>query len=242
MLDLTRKYNLIYNVWINLGLTINISYNMLEKSKINPSETVSHTMNNIRILQIHSYFLQVVNTYYTIKYYDAASYVNIELKHIISKNTISDLRTKMPELDSDILKQYNYYKETESDDKLANFILGALSNTILQIDKYLNKIEVNVADAIMKYIINGIINTEITLSKIDINLLKKQTLYEKDDNILSDSDADSDVEYSERESDNESEKSLDELVDGDLKDPFALNDMDIEHDADENLMANPMDF
>ena len=90
------------------------------------------------------------------------------------------------------------------------------------------------------FIINSILATEKILSEPELVKFTSAILASTDIDTGIDGEGD-DVKNG-YESPAESEKALDELDDNDPADEFSLGDLDIEEDADENLLANPMGF
>jgi hypothetical protein len=166
-----------------------------------------------------------------------------ELKHLLAKNKATDLNTKLIETDADIPLRYEYYKKHQDPRTISNYLLYALSSTILNINESFKKAGVNIAHDLTLYIIKNILDSEKLLAKPDLVKFNMAVIAVTNDDmldtaILSDDD---DVQTG-YVSEAESEKSLMELGDSDVDNEFDTGDLDIETDEEENLLGNPMDF
>lgn len=245
ILELSRTFKIKYNIWINIGLTINSNYKLIENEKINPSSNASDRSLVLRNIQLFSYYLQIVKIYYLIKNYTIIEHLPYDLKQILSKNKISNLNKKLIDVDKDIPLKYYYYKKNATPIIVSNFLLYSISNTILTIHKSMKKNNINVTDELILYIIKSIIDDEKLLSKPDLTKFKASVIAKNDidESLPIDiSDIDGDDVQNGYVSAVESEKSLLEMEDTNPDNEFATGDLDIEADEQENLMGNPMDF
>ena len=160
ILQLSRIFKIKYNVWINLGLTINQYFSNIEKEKINPSVNISHPTSKLRNLQLHSYYLRVVKFLYTIKNYDIVKFIPYDLKNIMSTNKVRDLRKKLINSDVNVLLMYNYYNSNELPTVVSNFLLHHISNLLLKLYKSMTQNNMKVAHDLINYIIGKILTNE----------------------------------------------------------------------------------
>ena len=241
MLEIAKIFKIKYNVWINLGLTINQKFSHIESEKINPSANSDNETIKLRILQLHNYFLYVIRIFYNIKNYDITTFLQYELKHILQKNKVRNLREKLIDIDTSILTKFNYYRSTADPFITANFMLYSISATIIDIHKSLKKSEVNVTEEIVMYIINSIIDSEKILANPDLTKFSSAIVATNVidiDETAAESDNDNDIQ---NESANEESDADNDQVDVEQGD-FDINDIDIEMDEEENINGNPMDF
>jgi hypothetical protein len=247
ILELSRTFKIKYNVWINLGLTINQKYHLIESEKINPSESATHDALILRNIQLHSYYLRVVTLFYIVKNHETVKNMPYDLKQTMLKNSVRDLYKKLIDLDNSVLIQYDYYKNTEIPSSVSNFLLYSISSTILNIYNSMKKAGMETAHDIIKLIINTIIESEKLLSEPDLvkftsAIIASNNIDVSLDGNVSVVDGDGDDVQDGYESAAESEKSLAELGDEEPDDAFSIGDLDIEIDADENLISNPSGY
>jgi len=235
IMDVSKTFKIKYNIWINLGLSINNNYHLIETESINPSENQTPDIMSLRNIQLYSYYLNVVTTYNIIKHYESAKFIPYYLKIILDKNNVGGLYKKLTNLE-DILSQYEYYKLNADPHVLSNFLLSSISSTIINVYNIMKKAGMDTAFALTEYIIKILLESDKLLSNPDIAKFKSALYKTNDiDTTINVDGVDADVE----QSDVESEKS-DE--DAEPDDVFSIADMDIEQDADENLISNAMDF
>ncbi len=170
-----------------------------------------------------------------------------DLKQIMLKNSVRDLYKKLIDLDNSILSQYDYYKNTETPSNVSNFLLYSISSTILNIYNSMKKSGMETAHDIIKLIINTIIESEKLLSEPDLVKFTSAIIASNNIDVNLDGnatmvDGDGDDVQDGYESAAESEKSLAELGDDEPDDQFSIGDLDIEIDADENLLGNPSGY
>lgn len=246
IVELSRTFKIKYNIWINLGLTINQNFSLIESEKINPSASATPSILILRNTQLHSYYLHVVTLFYLIKNHDIVQNIPYDLKQLMLKNKVRDLHKKLINIDQSILEKYNYYKDNLSPLHVSNFLLYSISITIINIYNSMKKSNMTIANDVTKYIINSIIHSEKMLSKPDLTKFASYVVTSNDMELNTENDIMSDVEDDDIQegyiSAAESEKSLGELSDTNPDDEFATGDLDIEADADENLVNNAMDF
>ena len=246
ILELSRTFKIKYNIWINLGLTINRKFSLIESEKINPSESVTPNMTILRNKQLYSYYLHVVTLFYSIKNYDIIQKIPYDLKQLMSKNKVRDLHEKLINIDQEILEKYNYYKDNMPQSIVSNFLLYSISITIINIYKSMKNANMAIANDAINYIINNIIQSEKMLSEPDLTKFATSVVASNNNDLNVDINIMSDIEGDDVQdgyfSAVDSEKSLGELSDANPDDEFSINDLDIEVDADENLINNAMGF
>ena len=110
----------------------------------------------------------------------------------------------------------------------------------------MQKAGMNLAYDVIKFMITSIIQSEKMLSEPDLTKFSTSVIASNDIDLSADIAVMSDIEGDDVQdgymSAVESEKSLGELSDANPDDEFATGDLDIEADADENLVNNAMDF
>ena len=110
----------------------------------------------------------------------------------------------------------------------------------------MQKAGMNLAHDVIKFMITSIIQSEKMLSEPDLTKFSTSVIASNDIDLSADIAVMSDIEGDDVQdgymSVVESEKSLGELSDANPDDEFATGDLDIEVDADENLVNNAMDF
>jgi hypothetical protein len=246
ILELSQTFKIKYNIWINLGLTINQKFSLIESEKINPSISATPGALTLRNTQLHSYYLHIVTLFYIIKNHDIVQNIPYDLKQLMSKNKVRDLHKKLINVDNSILEKYDYYKEHSSPLKVSNFILHSISSTIINMYKSMKTSDMHLAYDVIKFMINSIIQSEKMLSKPDLTKFSTSVVASNDIDLSVDIAVMSDIEGDDVQdgygSAAESEKSLGDLSDANPDDEFATGDLDIEADADENLVNNAMDF
>jgi hypothetical protein len=245
VLELSRLVKIKYNILINIGLIAGIKYKLIESEKINPHMECSDEALGIRNIYLYDYYLYAHRFYYTIKNYDAISDIPLDLKTLMSKNKIRDLHRKLPDINVNFMKQYEYYKINATPTELANFLLHSLCNTILTINTNMKKALMTTSMDVIKHITNTIVNTEKTLSEPDASAFVFGSSLSYDDvNILDEidlADAGDDIMDGYTSQDDQN-IGIHDMVDEEPDDEFAINDMDIDMDNMENFEGNPMDF
>ena len=246
ILELSRTFKIKYNIWVNLGLTINQKFSLIESEKINPSTSAKPETLILRNTQLHSYYLHIVTLFYIIKNHDIVKNIPYDLKQLMAKNKVRDLHKKLINIDQSILEKYDYYKDHFSPLIVSNFMMHSISSTIINIYKSMQQAGMNIAYDLIKYMISSIIQSEKMLSEPDLTKFSTSVIAYNDIDLSADITVMSDIEGDDVQdgyvSAAESEKSLGELSDANPDDEFATGDLDIETDADENLVNNAMDF
>jgi hypothetical protein len=238
LLRLSKMFKMSYNTIINLGLSTGFVYKLIEKSLINPSTSVTSDNIDTQNIYLHGYYLDIVRGYYLIKNSYLAKFIPFQLKIILDKNKIRDLHKLLPDLDSNILEQYDHYKINESPSKLSNFLLNIISNTLLTIYDILKKNNITEYHSIMLFFIDNIIKTEKIRSIPDVTkfVIQKYNV-EEIDKLETLNESDNDDKFDGYDSPNES---IGDLYDTDDKDPddlFSINQLDIEQN-EENIEMN----
>jgi hypothetical protein len=243
-LELTKLFKLQYNVWINLGLSINKDYKLIESGKLNPSLSSSDDVLILRNIQLYGYYLTAIKSYYLIKHYAMLSSIPYDLKQILSKNKVSELPKKLKDIDKTISIKYNYYKNNSKPYNVSNFLLYSLSKTLLDMYKTMKDSEMTISSELINYIIKKIIKTDKLMSKPDLTKIK--TTYFSDIEISDKTSevVDIDANIQDGYVDDQPEKELADMSDEEPDDEFSMNDMDMEIDGDddENTLGNPMDY
>ena len=94
ILEISQTFNIKYNVWVNLGLSTGIEYELIEKEKINPSTDLKPVMSILRNNQLYGYFMYIVKQISAIKYYANMEKLPYELKELLNKNKVADLEQR----------------------------------------------------------------------------------------------------------------------------------------------------
>lgn len=236
ILELSRTFKIKYNILINLGLSSGVKYKLIENDQINPSSNINSDKADVRNLYLHGYYLNIVRKYYLIKHYEFNTNIPYDLKIIMAKNKVRDLNKKLPEIDSSILIQYEYYNSHETPSNVSNFLLHSISHTILNIFKNLTKIHVNVTHDIIMYMINSIISFEKLISEPEMSKFVIPGFRDTDNDnytALNISDEDDDA-FDGYASPVESIGELADLIDEDPVDEFATDELDMEQN-EENM-------
>jgi len=238
--SITNIFNINYNIWSNLGSSYKYEFSKIEKKKCNPMNDISGE-NDIkqRCSVVKSYIKNIPIIINKILNHTLITNIAYDLKNILNKINIVDLNSKIniSDFNSDFNIKYEHYLLHESNIIIYNYLLDSLSLYLLTFYKKLSDIKVNVSKEIVLFIINQIITTEKSFSKIDINnykltFIKLDDLIE--DDIIDDSNDVIDVDYVDG-LDGENDDIDDEY------DDFARNDIDIEKedtDDDTNLNAD----
>ena len=235
VLQLSRAFKIKYNIWINLGLTINQYYSSIEKEQINPSINITYSLSKLRNLQLHNYYLRVVKFLYTIKNYDIVEFIPYDLKSVMDKNKVRDLHKKLINSDTDVLAMYNYYKSNELPSVVSNFLLYQISNLLLKIYKSMKQNNMKIAHELIEYIIGEILKSEKLLATPNLTSFST-TIFntnsaEVDGNIVSDDDN----VIVDSESSVDDGKNIYEMSDTSDSDIFDTGDLDMgssDEDAD----------
>lgn len=241
ILELSRKFNIKYNTWINLGLSIGQPYASIENGLINPSTEVTTNMAVLRNVQLYNYYLYIVATFYLIKNYDISKTLTFDLKQIMSKNKVSNLREKLIDLDQSVLDKFKYYKRYSKPSVLSNFMLYTISITILNIFDSLKKAGVNVAKDATLYIIKAILLSEKLVSKPDLTKFATSAVIANTVDVALELTLGNN-EFGQDDDGDSMDKSLNQTVDFEPDNEFELDDMDIEQDNEENTNNNAMGF
>jgi hypothetical protein len=243
ILELSQTFNIKYNVWINLGLTINKEYKLIENGKINPSNDLNNDISILRNNQLYGYYMYIVKQLSIIKYYTTVIQLPYEIKEMLVKNKVANLDEKLKINVKDIPIKYKYYVKTDKAFKVSNFLLYSISKILLDFYKNMKSIGMTMGNEIIKYIINEIIKMEKIYSKPDLNKFKSARISStKLDESTDELNIDGDQIQNEYTDDPNEEKSLFDASDSEPDDEFSMNSMDIEQDEEENLSGNPMDF
>jgi hypothetical protein len=246
VLELTRTFKITYNVWVNLGLTINQKFSLIKSEKINPSATANPRLLALRNIQLHSYYLHIVTMFYLVKNHNIVQNIPYDLKQLMSKNKSHDLHKKLINIDQTTLKKYDYYKDNASPLVVSNFLLHSISHTLITMYKSMQNANMNIAYDVIKFIISSIIESEKMIAKPDLTKFKASVVASNDVDLGADLsnvvDFDGDDIQDGYVSDAESEKSLGEMSDTNPDDEFATGDLDIEAGSEENMNNNAMGF
>lgn len=236
ILRLSQMFKIKYNVWINLGLTINQQFSNIEKEKVNPSINIANSTSKLRNLQLHNYYLRVVKFLYTIKNYEIIDFIPYDLKNIMNKNKVRDLHKKLINSDVKVLSMYNYYKYNELPSVVSNFLLHNISDLLLKIYTSMKQHNMKVAHDLISYIINEIIKSEKMLAIPNLTTFSTAIFNtnnaEIDETIKSDDD--NNALLSSDVSDNEGKNiyEMSDTSDGDIFDTGELDMGSSDDDAD----------
>jgi hypothetical protein len=245
ILELSRLLKIKYNILINLGLTTNIKFQLIENEKINPHVNCKDDCGTARNVRLYDYYLYIQRFYYMIKNYEFISDISIELKTLMAKNKSANLYKKIPIVNADFHDKYMYYKQSSKSEVVSNFILHTICNTLLIMNKNLKNADISNATAIITHLANTIVKTEKLVSEPEAS----KFVFHKYDNDVGAESGNSDIDdigdgddimdgYA---SQAESEKSIYDAVDSDPDDEFALGDIDIDADNIDDL-AGGADF
>ena len=235
VLELSRVFNIKYNILINLGLSYNIKYQLIESEKINPHIDIPDDILTVRNNTLYGYYLKVVRIYNQIRHYNILDNIPYDLKNIMASNTVVDLDKILPNLDNTILKKYTYYIETDLSCVVSNFLLYSICDSIVNIYNNLIKNSINKPKDICNYIIDSIIISEKLVSEPNITIIKDDS-NEYTEDLTNDLNDDQDLEL------DYNDKSLEDLNDDDFQpDDFSTADLDMD-DADEENFENHHDY
>jgi hypothetical protein len=246
ILELSRLFKIKYNVLINLGLTINQKFRLIESERVNPSESATLGSLRLRNIQLHSYYLHIVTLFYIVKNHDVSKNIPYDLKQIMAKNKVRDLHKKLINIDQTILEKYDYYKDNALPATVSNFMLYSITSTLIAMFKSMKSAGMVLAKDIITFILSSVIQSEKMLSKPELAKFTTSIISANDRDLSADTNIMTGIEGDDLQegyvSEVESEKSLAGLSDTNPDDEFAIGDLDIEADADENLVNNPMGF
>lgn len=232
VLELSRMFKVSYNTLVNLGMTVDIDHKLIESGEINPANAASDDILRLRNLRLYNHYLHALRMFNIIKNHDIVKKLPFDLAEILKKNKVSNLR-KVLDIPESISRTYEYYQNSDVKPfSVGNFLLHHLSTLLLVMYKNMKSLKMGIADDVIKYILEEIINTEKSFSKPDLTeFVKKMTKEDDDvlDNTASEMD-DSALDISDVE-----EPNLDD-EDGDISDKFATNQLDMgQDDEDDNM-------
>jgi hypothetical protein len=245
MLGISQTFKIKYNVWINLGLSINKDYELIKKEKINPSTNLNFDINRLRNMQLFSYYIYVITQISIIKHYATISNLSYNLKEIMKKNKVLNLEKKLELITMNVPAKYKYYLQHTKQYITSNFLLHSISTIILDTYKNMNKLNMQISKDLINYILKGMLTSEMSISKPDLNNFKSAiNIHENSDlmDLSIDSDVDGDQVHDTHVDVVNENQSIFDASDDDPDNQFSTGDLDIEQDEYENLLSNPMGF
>jgi hypothetical protein len=236
ILELSRLFNIKYNILINLGLSFNTKYKLIETEKLNPHINADDSLLKMRNERLYGYYLKIVRMYNMIKHHEYLRNVPFELKNILGTLKVRNLNQILPDLDKTTNDKYNYYKNIESQTNISNFLLYIISSTLMGI--YNNFKKYNIDKKLTTYIINDILTSEKLVSEPDMVKFKISKIVDYD--VYETMDVLDDDNYDDyKEDDKDINKTLADLGDSDAEDDFSNVDLDMEDDTN---LENVGDF
>jgi hypothetical protein len=236
ILEYSKTFKIKYNIIINIGLSIGFNYNKIKNEILNPSSLLTNENHNIYYNNLINYISFIYKTYYLIKFHDFAAYIPYDLLLLLKNNSIKELHSKLPELDSTILNRYNYYKNNSVlPDAIINFLLHTITNTILVINENLKSINITKYQNMIKYINDYIFNNEEMISiapAVIKTTIKEIDNYDNISNSDSESNASDESNESSESSESDAEINDENDIDIDQDNEYSIANIDLDADVD----------
>ena len=244
----SKLTNITYNSLINIGLSnSNINYNEIKNNEINLHKTMEINDQKFRIERLRNYVLSLKIFLNYINGNQRGKYYNIIIDNFIDKYG-KKYNIKSITI-TNILSNY-FDEETKINKQNIKshicFLMNKIFETLLHIYENIKTLDQEMALTFLKYLINIIINTEITYSK-PLTGVAKLSLKDSEYNIaeIDDDDYENNNEQEFRKatkSDNILDDEIEEKDEFDIKDiDIDLEDMENEEDEDVFGIANDRD-
>ncbi len=172
----SKLSNISYNSLINLGLSEDLNYTLIEKGKINPYISLSELDATVRHIKLDNYLSNIFREYQLIKNHKRVK-LPLVLQKILEKTTITNLTESMPGIVLNYYDRYEYYKYTESPSFIANFVLHTIASTLINILESFKKSSFKkFGDELFSYFTLKLIKADLLLSKLDYDKQKQYSV------------------------------------------------------------------
>ncbi len=227
--ELIKTFKISENVFFNIGL---YEKNIYESIKSNIIQT--NDMKNAAVVKrnntIYDYYLYIVRNYYLLKNSELMVIAPPILKDFLSKFNNKDIYKKLPDINCEFLDIYKFYRRTHAPQKITNFLLHMIAQTLLEIYTIFKKNkDVDMGQHFVRMLLENILGFEKKLT--DFRVIRIRTKIEDDFDTKTDDYDDGDTPQDDISADLEYG---DEFDDNDQDDPFSIGDMDIEIDDPDN--------
>ena len=211
-----------YNLIVNIGLYYNVKYIDLESSSVNPSKTT--TFSQSRALRFKTHILRIIREYSTIINYEKVIDFPLWMRELLDeqkKIDLKDIKKSMPDI-SDFVSLDEKYVYTLSVENYTNFLQEYLAGIIVKINNKRADKYKTLADGLIKYFTNTLLEYERMLSIPDPVFAESQFVGDAtDDSADSLSDVDSVIEVA----------SVDENVEVYNENDLELDGFDVEDEG-----------
>ena len=153
-----------YNLIVNIGLYNNVKYVDVESSSVNPSKTSSFSQS--RALRFKTHILRIIREYSTIINYEKVIDFPLWMRELLDdqkKIDIKDIKKAMPDI-SDFVSLDEKYVYVLSVENYTNFLQEYLAGIIVKINNKRSDKYKTLADGLIKYFTNTILEYERILS------------------------------------------------------------------------------
>lgn len=180
--ELSKMFDIKYNILINLGLLEKISFIYIEQTKINPSK--ENYSQKARALRIRDYILFAIREYMEIVKYNEVAQIKPEIKKLLddqrkikaSENLTEGLPQLTPFVDDD-----ERFQRGLSPEKYTNFLQEFLAKMLIDIVLQSREKDKPFAKKVVSYIIQTILRKDKFYSKaIPASLKTDATAIEED--------------------------------------------------------------
>ncbi len=224
------------NEFNNIGLYEKQEYQSIKDGKLNMKE-ISEDEFIKRNNHLYEYYLYIIRNYNIIRNSETIIIPPPQLSDLLTKFPTKNLHL-CPRINDDFLKKYKYYKKTLKGIELSNFLLSYISSTLLTIYDHFKKINrEEMGMYFIKLLIGNIMNAEKKLTSFTVRKSKYSANIEDVADLIAETEGDKENDFDQMSQDGDISAELEyneEVVDEEPDDPFALGDLDIEMDAEDD--------
>lgn len=171
-----KLLNISYNSLINLGLSEDADYTLIEKGKINPYINLSEPDATVRHIKLDNYLSGIFREYQLLKNHKRVK-LPLMLQKILDKTTVTGLSESMSNIVLNYYERYEYYKYTESPSSIANFVLHTIASTLINIFESFKKSSFKkFGSELSFYFTSKLTKADLLLSKLDYDKQKQYSV------------------------------------------------------------------
>jgi hypothetical protein len=239
--DLIKVLGLSYNDVHLLGLYEQQELSKIESGKIIIEVTAEEAAK--RNNNLYDYYLYIIRNYYTLKNSEFSTNLPDYMVDFLDKYSNKDLSKKMLMINRDFIENYVFQKQHLTPEQMSNFLLVHIADTLFQIMKMFADAKLKeMGEAFAKLMYKNILKFEKKLTlftarytkiinplddqaEIDINNMDEGKTDDYDDYVPDNGNLDI----------NEIQEKISTELEEEVDDPFTLEEVDVELDAEENI-------
>lgn len=227
--ELSKMFDVKYNILINLGLLEKISFIYIEQTKLNPSKEAY--AQKARALRIRDYILFAIREYMEIVKYNEVAQIKIEIKKLLDDQKrvrpSDNLTENLPELPDFVTENEKYERDLPAD-KYTNYLQEFLAKMLIDIVMQSKERDKPFAKNVAGYILGVILRKDKYYSKAAPVFFKADATAVEED--LSDTDSVGSTDEVSSQFSDDSQEAANDLETENMD--FNNDGYDVENEAD----------